>query len=592
MYQFYYGNNNEVHNFDIQKNINDYIDIQYIRPSIWEEHCLECSAPLCFKNCVYYSSRTDGRCKRFSNGMNVSFCKEGILEEKINIQYRRWANMMTIIFPAFMKFEDYKKLKETNDKLGNQLQKISNSFLPVPLKWNYIRTREYIRRNGLRKLSGDTNLQKYFVFHAISYYPDDFKLIIEVYDDSLPVSKTSLDIKQGENLYILDQLDDNFFKPNYLIKVYPENNLEVELDILWCDMVAGKDKRKQSSKVKCLVWDLDNTLWDGIFIETDNPEELKLKNGVKDTIVELDRRGILHSIASKNDYDQVWSLIKKYDLDQYFLYPQINWGLKSQSIKQIALELNIGIDSIAFIDDSIFERNEVISVLPEVRVYSDNQVQSIPNLEEFTMMITEESKNRRSMYQAEQKRKVLQVESNSDITDFLRKCHLVIQIFEPKTEEEKLRCFELTVRTNQLNMSGNKYTQDEFNKILLRSNHYNFAFSCKDDYGEYGIVGFGQYYIENRKLVFTEFAMSCRVAKKYVESALFKYLLESQSCDEGIFSIKKTKKNILLRNTLEEIGFRVSEETDRSILYKYDKNLKNSDLVIILSFKNREINNG
>ena len=130
-------------------------------------------------------------------------------------------------------------------------------------------------------------------------------------------------------------------------------------------------------------------------------------------------------------------------------------------------------------------------------------------------------------------------------------------------------------------MSGVKYTPEEFETVLTKPNHQNFAFSCADDFGAYGIVGFGQYRVDGKTLVFTEFAMSCRVASKFVESALFAHLLKAENCAAGSFAVKKTKKNILLRNTLEGIGFRIEAEDSMQVAYAFDAGLKNEDLVSI-----------
>ena len=78
-------------------------------------------------------------------------------------------------------------------------------------------------------------------------------------------------------------------------------------------------------KVKCVVWDLDNTVWDGVLIE-DGPDRLTLKPGISDVIKELDRRGILQSVASKNDYDHARPVLDRFGLAEFFLYPQISWG--------------------------------------------------------------------------------------------------------------------------------------------------------------------------------------------------------------------------------------------------------------------------
>ena len=117
--------------------------------------------------------------------------------------------------------------------------------------------------------------------------------------------------------------------------------------------------------------------------------------------------------------------------------------------------------------------------------------------------------------------------------------------------------------------------------MLTKYDHKNFAFSCADDFGEYGIVGFGQYRIDGETLVFTEFAMSCRVAGKFVESALFSYLLNTENCKDGLFAVHKTKKNTLLRNTLEQIGFHIEQELDEAVSYTFMANLLNSGIVSV-----------
>ena len=266
---------------------------------------------------------------------------------------------------------------------------------------------------------------------------------------------------------------------------------------------------------------------------------------------------------------------------EYFLYPQISWGPKSGSVEQIAQSLNIGIDALALIDDTPFERQQVQSVWPQVRTYDVTEIDSLLARPEFDVPATAESRSRRAMYRAEEQRNTLMKADHTDIVDFLRKCNLKLHLFTPTTEEEKLRCYELIVRTNQLNMSGRKYTPEEFEEVLARTDHQNFAFSCADDFGEYGIVGFGQYRVEGEVLVFTEFAMSCRVAGKFVESALFAHLLENENCKDGSFVVQKTKKNILLRNTLERVGFKSIAESNNEISYIFTSELINKEIISV-----------
>lgn len=584
MYQFYYAKKPEGFTpARFQSDIRDRFTISAVRPAMWEEHCLECAAPTCFGTCVHYQARSDGRCKRFENGLLTFPEERGCCGQGVRVKFRKWGNMMTVLFPAMLAEEDYAAMTKKNEGLGSLLGLVNRSPLPTALRWQGIRIPEFLRRRSMRKLSGLDNAPDAFLFHGYSHTVTPYRLMVEVFDDHTSVWKTSIAITPGENLAVITALSPECGKAGNLVKLYPENDLEAELDILWCDFVQGTPvaAEKPAEKVKCLVWDLDNTLWDGILIETEDPAALNLRPGVKEVLQALDKRGILHSVASKNDPAPAMEVLTALGVADYFLYPQISWEAKSGALANIARSLNIGIDALALIDDSVFERREVASVHPQVRTYDENQVSELLTLPEFDVPATAESAARREMYRAEERRSALLASEKTDITDFLRRCNLAITVFTPETEEEKLRCYELVVRTNQLNMSGVKYTPAEFAAVLEREGHTNFAFSCADDFGSYGIVGFGQYRIEDNSLIFTEFAMSCRVAGKFVESALFAHLLEREGCGTGVFSVQKTKKNVLLRNSLEAIGFRAESQNDARVCYCFTADLTNSTVVRI-----------
>ena len=582
MYQFYYADKSQTYDRkECKQNIRDHFEIAAVRPAMWEEHCLECSAPACFESCVQYQARSDGRCKRFTNGLLTFADDRASCGQGVHVKFRKWGNMMTVLFPAMLTEQAYAKLWQKNERTGRLLGKVESSPLPRSLRWQGIRIPEFLRRRTLRKLSGLDNTADAFLFHGYSYGEESYRLIGEVYDDHTPVFRTSVAIQPGENLAVLRELSPECSKAAYLVKIYPENDIEAELDILWCDFVQGKPiaAEQPAAQVKCVVWDLDNTLWDGTLIETDNVEMLTLRPGITDVIIRLDNRGILQSISSKNDHEAAMAMLERLGVAEYFLYPQIHWEPKSGSVEQIAKSLNIGIDALAFIDDTAFERQQVRSVWPQVRTYDVTELSELLNRPEFDVPVTEESRNRRAMYRAEEKRNTLMQAGHTDIVEFLRSCNLKLHVFAPETEDEILRCYELIVRTNQLNMSGKKYTRQEFEEVLARSGHRNFAFSCADDFGEYGIVGFGQYRVEEEALVFTEFAMSCRVAGKFVESALFAHLLSKEQCATGRFDVIKTKKNVLLRNTLANIGFEALQEVSEKICFRFSEKLLNSDLV-------------
>lgn len=148
-------------------------------------------------------------------------------------------------------------------------------------------------------------------------------------------------------------------------------------------------------KIKCVVWDLDNTLWNGILSEGD---DVKLRDGVIDIIKALDERGILQSIASKNEFSDAYAKLEEMGIAEYFLYPQINWNPKSESVKNISKNLNLALDTFAFIDDSPFEREEVKSADEKILTVDADDIDKIISTERFIpKFITEDTRDRKSV---------------------------------------------------------------------------------------------------------------------------------------------------------------------------------------------------
>ena len=185
---------------------------------------------------------------------------------------------------------------------------------------------------------------------------------------------------------------------------------------------------------------------------------LKLKPEIDADHPELDGRGILHSVASKNNHDAL-SGAQKFGLTEYFLCPQISWQPKSEGIAAIARQLNIGRESLLFIDDSPFELEEVRSVYPDVRGLDALKVRDLLEMAECQGAVTAESQGRRKMYQVEAKRQVNAQGFGTDYLAFLRDCRIRL-VIQPMNEENLERVHELTQRTNQMNFSGNRYHRD------------------------------------------------------------------------------------------------------------------------------------
>jgi methoxymalonate biosynthesis protein len=133
--------------------------------------------------------------------------------------------------------------------------------------------------------------------------------------------------------------------------------------------VTGPGKNtvpERLATVKCLVWDLDNTLWQGTLAEDD---QVSLTSSTRELIITLDARGILQSVASKNDHDHAWARLEEFGVAEYFVLPHIGWAAKSESVRAIADGLNFDYRTVAFVDDQPTERAEVSFHLPDVRCY-------------------------------------------------------------------------------------------------------------------------------------------------------------------------------------------------------------------------------
>ena len=341
--------------------------------------------------------------------------------------------------------------------------------------------------------------------------------------------------------------------------------------------------------MKCVAWDLDNTLWKGV-IGDDGAENVHVNPDALNLIKQLDERGILQTIASKNNHDVAWDKIVALGLENMFLYPAINWEQKSQNLKKIADSLNIGIDTFALIDDSAFERAEVTAALHEVRVYDAVDIPALINKAEFDVPVSEESKNRRQSYLNEVKRKKFSANwggEEGDYISFLRACELEMSIFIPIRDVDRMRCLELILRSNQYNISGHRYDENEFSHLLTSPNYKCLAFRVKDRFGDYGIVGFASLQINQQDLILQDFVMSCRVAMKHVERAFFHALIQStlfHNYERISINVVKTERNNPLREQLLQMPVVIEYEDDSKlqILLRRSAIFKEEDIVKVV----------
>ncbi|RNG18240.1 HAD-IIIC family phosphatase [Streptomyces botrytidirepellens] len=274
--------------------------------------------------------------------------------------------------------------------------------------------------------------------------------------------------------------------------------------------------------IKCLVWDLDGTLWQGTLLEGDAPQP---DAAALTTLHTLDERGILHAVASRSDHALATAHLAALGLDDLFTVVEIGWGAKSRAVQRIAETLNIGIDALAFIDNDAVERAEVASAHPAVRCYRAEQVAELPDLPAFQPpFVTDESRVRRHLYGAELSRKKAQESFEGPAGEFLATLGLTLTI-RPADEDDLQRAHELTVRTHQLNTTGQTYDMDELRTLISSPHHQVLVTSLEDRYGSYGTIGLAVSELTAETSTLQLLLLSCRVMSRGVGPALIGHLV-------------------------------------------------------------------
>src|SRR5512139_2118061 len=324
--------------------------------------------------------------------------------------------------------------------------------------------------------------------------------------------------------------------------------------------------------VKCVVWDLDNTLWSGVLLED---PDVRIRPEAIEVIKTLDERGVLHSIASRNDHDLAMKQIERHGLGEYFLYPQINWNPKSDSIKEIAHCLNIGIDALAFVDDQPFERDEVLFAHPDVVCVDALDLAPLRSDPRFTPpRVTDESRTRRLKYLAEMQRKRDESEFTGTSTEFLASLDMVFTIAEAQ-EADLARAEDLTVRTHQLNSTGYTYSYDELREFAASPGHLLLIAELEDRYGSYGKIGLALVDRTGDAWTLKLLLMSCRVMSRGVGTVLLNHVMRLAR-DQGRrlrAEFLPTERNRIMYVTYKFAGF--TEAGRRGDLVILESDLEN-----------------
>jgi len=333
--------------------------------------------------------------------------------------------------------------------------------------------------------------------------------------------------------------------------------------------MSQQTTEKGSQKIKCVVWDLDNTLWNGVLLED---RQVSLRPEVVDAIKTLDQRGILHSIASKNEFNMAMNKLEEFGLQDYFLYPQIHWGSKAGSVENIAKSINIGIDTLAFVDDQPFEREEVAFSHPDVLCIDAAEAGTLPDLPAMNpRFVTDDSKNRRLMYLSDIRRNNIEENFDGAKEEFLASLDMSFSIF-PASEEDLKRAEELTVRTHQLNTTGYTYSYDELNAFRHSDNHLLLMAALDDKYGTYGKIGLALIELEPDIWRIKLLLMSCRVMSRGVGSILINRVMQAAKRAGAVLQAEflPTDVNRMMYVTYKFANFKEKEKNGEYLLLEND----------------------
>jgi len=532
----------------------------------WSEHCTECVWPTCYTTCDLYAPRQDGRCRRFSEGMVRVEAPSAVNSYILKIRFKQWGKLWTPGNVRLHSAEKAAQLERRDYRLGSALQ---SAPLPSLVKIAVTKKRYGFKKRVATSAPAGEQLPTCFLLECYNPQPQEVQLSLTMRatdeGSHIPFQKL-IRLSPG---YVcvrvpVDEIDGFIdLREPFGIELIPnEETNETTLYFGLMDFVTEVAQTKPegkgsdqggTKKIKCIVWDLDNTLWDGVLVE-DGIDHLRLKAGVKEAIETLDRRGILLSIASKNNPEDAMQVIRKFDLEQYFLCPQISWQPKSQSLRAVAQQLNIGLDTLLFVDDSTFELEEVRSVCPEVRLLNAEFSRHLCDREDCQVPVTAESQERRKLYQVEASRQAVAQSFSQDYMAFLRHCEIELTV-RPMTEENLERVHELTQRTNQMNFSGNRYDREVLRQLLASPDLDTFVLSCQDRFGSYGVIGFSV--VDRREPRMIDLMFSCRIQSKRVEHAFLAYLMRKYIAESGkdfYADYRKTPRNAPSGKVFSDLG--------------------------------------
>lgn len=319
---------------------------------------------------------------------------------------------------------------------------------------------------------------------------------------------------------------------------------------------------------KVIVLDCDQTLWGGVCAEEGarNVQIGSDRQQLQKRMQELRNAGLLLCLCSKNRPADVWAVFDEHPQmvlrREEIAADRINWQSKSENLKSLAQELNLGLDSFIFIDDSPIECAEVRAACPEVLVLQ-LPMDQIPSFLEHCWAfdvpsVTDEDRQRAQRYMEERQRLRLR-QTILTLDEFLESLQLVVSV-APLSESDLDRVAQMTQRTNQLNFTTVRRTTAELAQLCRPDGHLCDTIRVSDKFGDYGLVGAVIYSVDAKRLRLDTFLLSCRALGRRVELQMFRHLLDvarQRHCEVIEIAFQRTEKNEPVEILLRSLGLAV-----------------------------------
>lgn len=361
------------------------------------------------------------------------------------------------------------------------------------------------------------------------------------------------------------------------------------------DMIASSSGKMN----KCLILDLDNTMWGGI-IGDDGLEKIQVGDlGLGKVFTELQlwaknlkERGVILCVCSKNTEsvakepfeNHPYMILRLEDISVFVA----NWESKADNIRYIQSVLNIGFDSMVFLDDNPFERNLVRTELPDVLVpeLPKDPAFYLPSLNSLnlfeTTTVSDLDKDRTKQYQTEAKRVVFQ-KSQGSLMDYLKNLEMTA-VIAPFDKFHTPRIAQLTQRSNQFNLRTIRYSEQQIKELSESKSHICRYVKLRDKFGDNGLISVVVLKkLGDREAAIDTWIMSCRVLKRDVEKFVLNELVKL-CIEDDIHTLRgeriPTAKNVLVKDHYKNLGFAQDGEEQWSLLvndYKEKKHFVNKE---------------